>query len=487
MKTAPKLEKFEPLELNKCQTVGQILEAMSKTPVGSGMLGRLAMSLRELITAGGKPVIIFDGDDSSQLFHLVKEMKERRWIFDGPIAPRDYMCRGYVPVKWRDRSVLVLGRFSEPFEEFLITNSEPRRTFFVNQWGFSFPAFLRDGSFHNTAVADPCFVLPLLYAAFEEWFDNKPWLVNEALISWLEKHGGAGEEFGRGARVLKAMTDDPDCTVVFTATGVLTMAQMSPIVCDLIDQGKFQLMVTTGALLGHGLVYSLDLPHFRHDPALDDATLAKFKWNRITDAIEPETNLDHVEKVVDAVLKDLPDGAVLGSWKINRLIGEYLRKHFPSQRGILKSAAEKNVPVIIPAPYDSELGNDILTHNRRRKRKKRKSIVVNIEEDSELLIDVLTKAKRRGISTLGGGPPRNTPQNTPPQVEILNSRLGLHMPVPMYHYGCRVCPDPIWLGHLSGCTYSEGMSWRKMEPDGQFAEVHMDAMHVFPFLAKYIL
>ena len=487
MKTAPKLQKLAPLELSKCQTVGQIFEAMSKTPVGSGMLGRLAMSLRELIAKGDGPVVVFDGDDSSQLSRLVKKMKEKDWVFEGPITTRDYMRRGYAPRKWRDRSVLVLGRFSEPFEEFLITNLDPSRTFFVNQWGFSCPGFLIDGSFHNTAVADPRFVLPLLYSAFEEWFSDKPWPVNEMLISWLERHGGAGKEFGRGARTLQAMTDDPDCTVVFTMTGVVTVAQMSPIICDLIDAGKVQVIVTTGALLGHGLVWSLDLHHFRHDPKLDDAALAEFKWNRITDAIEPETNLDHVEEIINAVLKDLPDDAVVSSSDVNRLIGEYLRKHFPDQRGVLKSAVEKDVPVIIPAFYDSELGNDVITHNWRRKREGRKPILVNLEKDTELLVEILTKTKRRGIFTLGGGPPRNTPQNIPPLVEILNNRLGLNMPVPMYYYGCRVCPDPIWLGHLSGCTYSEGVSWRKFDPQGQFAEVHMDALHAFPFLAKYVL
>jgi deoxyhypusine synthase len=42
-------------------------------------------------------------------------------------------------------------------------------------------------------------------------------------------------------------------------------------------------------------------------------------------------------------------------------------------------------------------------------------------------------------------------------------------------------------GHLSGCTYSEGMSWRKMDPHGMFAEVHADATQVWPFYVKYAL
>lgn len=477
-KSAPKLKKLEPLELKECHTIGQILLAMSKTPVGSGMLGRLAIELRNLIAAGERPIVVFDGDEFSPLGQLIKKMEECKWFF-GPITPYHYDIGG-----WKGRPVLVLGRFLEQHEKGI--EGYPSRSFFVNQWGLAIEGHIQDGHFQDVVVADPRLVMPLVFAAFDEWFRGRPHKVDEEFLSWLESFGGTAREFVQGTRVVKAMTDDSDCTVVFTMTGVVTVAQMSPIICDLIEAGKVQVIVTTGALLGHGLVYSLDLPHFRHDPDFDDVTLAEFKLNRVTDAIEPETNLDHVENVVGQVLNDLPE-AVLGSAGINWLIGEHLEKEFPAQRGVLKSAAEKNVPVIIPAFYDSELGNDLITHNRRCKREGMKSILMNLEIDMELLIQILTKTKRRGIFTLGGGPPRNTPQNVGPLVEILNNRLGLDMPVPMYHYGCRVCPDPIWLGHLGGCTYSEGISWRKFFPDAQLAEVHMDALHGFPFLAKYVL
>lgn len=473
----PKLTELSPLDLNQCHTVGQILEAMSRTPVGSGMLGRLAMDLRGLISQGNKPLVVFDGLLNSPVGKLIQKMN-RRW-FSGVVTPEEYLkCKG-------KNTILVVGRFSERHEKILC--SKPKRAFFVNQWGFAGPNNIQDGYFKDVVVADPAFLLSLLYLAFEEWFDGKPWKVNERFISWVGKHGGAGEKFACGARVSKAMMDDPKCTVVFTATGVLTVAQMSPILCDLIDAGKIQIVVTTGALLGHGLVWSIDLHHYRHDPSINDSTLAFHSLNRITDAIEPETNLDHVEEVIQEVFKELPEGYIAGSADVNRLIGEYLCKKFPQQRGILKSAAEKSVPVIIPAYYDSELGNDTITHNWFREKKRKKRILINLEKDAELLIKLFINSKRRGIMTLGGGPPRNTPQNVPPLVDILNKRLNMNMPVPMYDYGSRFCPDPIWLGHLGGCTYSEGISWRKFNPKAKLAEVRMDALHAFPFLAKYIL
>jgi deoxyhypusine synthase len=51
----------------------------------------------------------------------------------------------------------------------------------------------------------------------------------------------------------------------------------------------------------------------------------------------------------------------------------------------------------------------------------------------------------------------------------------------------RICPEPVHWGGLSGCTYSEGVSWGKFVPPaegGRFAEVYSDATVVWPLLAK---
>jgi deoxyhypusine synthase len=55
-------------------------------------------------------------------------------------------------------------------------------------------------------------------------------------------------------------------------------------------------------------------------------------------------------------------------------------------------------------------------------------------------------------------------------------------PVKRFSYGVRICPDPVHLGHLSGCTYSECKSWYKFMPDAQTAEVPADATIVWPLL-----
>jgi deoxyhypusine synthase len=137
---------------------------------------------------------------------------------------------------------------------------------------------------------------------------------------------------------------------------------------------------------------------------------------------------------------------------------------------------------------DSEIGNDLYVHKARRKRDGRPPVIVWPEVDSELLIRKMTGTKRAGIFSIGGGVPRNNTQNVAPLIEIANERLGLDMPTRMFTYGCRISPDAMHHGHLSGCTYSENGSWRKMDLEhGHFAEIRADATQVWPLVVRYVM
>src|SRR5437762_13202283 len=81
---------------------------------------------------------------------------------------------------------------------------------------------------------------------------------------------------------------------------------------------------------------------------MNDNELFNAGYNRVYDSLEPETNLDHVEEVVDSILEDWDEKEIVCSWKLHRRIGEYLVKNTKG-RGILKSAYEHDVPVFVPA------------------------------------------------------------------------------------------------------------------------------------------
>src|SRR5690606_34635921 len=138
------------------------------------------------------------------------------------------------------------------------------------------------------------------------------------------------------------------------------------------------------------------------------------------DTLEPESNLDTVEEVIGKVIDKLDGGEPLSPTELNQLLGKHLAENYPNERGILKSAYVHGVPVFVPAFVDSELGNDIYIHNLKRKRSGRRPILMDLERDSEKLIQLVTGSKRFGIFTIGGGVPRNNVQNVAPLIEIIN-------------------------------------------------------------------
>ncbi len=60
-------------------------------------------------------------------------------------------------------------------------------------------------------------------------------------------------------------------------------------------------------------------------------------------------------------------------------------------RGILKSAFEKNVPVFVPAFSDSEIGLDFALHNRWRRKNNMPTLHWDPFEDLEYYAETLLK------------------------------------------------------------------------------------------------
>ena len=144
------------------------------------------------------------------------------------------------------------------------------------------------------------------------------------LVRAMGQTAFTARQIGDAADVLEAMARDKDCFVVLTLSGALTVGKMGLVFCDLVDSGIVKAIVSTGALMAHGLVEATGRSHFRYDAKMDDNELFLAGYNRVYDSLEPEVNLDAVEEVVEHVLESWPDGEVVCSWKLNQRIGEYL-------------------------------------------------------------------------------------------------------------------------------------------------------------------
>ena len=75
-------------------------------------------------------------------------------------------------------------------------------------------------------------------------------------------------------------------------------------------------------------------------------------------------------------------------------------------------------------------------------------------------------------------------------LEILRKRIGSPEPVRRYRYAVRICPEPEHWGGLSGCSYTEGVSWGKFLPEsegGRHVEVFADATIVWPLVVRAVM
>ncbi|GJL69070.1 MAG: deoxyhypusine synthase-like protein [Nitrospirales bacterium] len=328
------------------------------------------------------------------------------------------------------------------------------------------------------------------------------------LLAAMKKTAFGGRRLGDAFEILKKMVEDPDCTVILTLSGAMTIAKMGKIICSMIDRNMVQAVVSTGALIAHGLSEAVGKTHYKYHPSMTDTELYEKGYNRVYDTLEMETNLNHVERVVSQTLKRMTPETPISSEILTREIGKTLHDDYEGP-GILKSAYEQGVSVYIPAFTDSEMGLDVSIWAMKEKRQSQgqpPSPDLSDQETWQFLqqsrpafnpfldlnsyTEKLLSAKRLGIFTIGGGVPRNWAQQTPPYIEILNLRMDTQLTPPRYQYGVRICPEPDYWGGLSGCTYEEGVSWGKFVPrkeGGMFAEVLSDATVVWPLLMMGLL
>jgi deoxyhypusine synthase len=311
------------------------------------------------------------------------------------------------------------------------------------------------------------------------------------LLSAMSRCSFGARSVGEAADVVEAMVKDRDCLKVLTLSGAMTPAKMGLVICDMIDMGMTDAVISTGAIMAHGMVESTGRTHFKHSESMNDVQLYKRGYNRIYDTIELERSLDDMELIFREVMEGVEGQKALGSYELNWLIGEYLaEKTDETQRGILKSAFLKKVPVYVPAFTDSELGLDFGTYVRRRKLDGRSHATYDAYADLEDYTERVLRSKRLGILTIGGGVPRNWAQQVGPYLDIIQKRVGVGGGFKRFDYAVRICPEPVHWGGLSGCTYSEGVSWGKIRPraeGGRYVEVMSDATIAWPLIIKAVM
>jgi deoxyhypusine synthase len=81
----------------------------------------------------------------------------------------------------------------------------------------------------------------------------------------------------------------------------------------------------------------------------------------------------------------------------------------------------------------------------------------------------------------GGGTPKNFVQQTEVTVRLINRETSGHRWAVQF-----ITDSPQW-GGLSGCTFSEAVSWGKIDPTGEQVTVHCDGTIALPVVASAVM
>ncbi|MBM3200176.1 deoxyhypusine synthase [Candidatus Woesearchaeota archaeon] len=305
-----------------------------------------------------------------------------------------------------------------------------------------------------------------------------------------------GRQLGEAVDVAEAMIKDKDCLKVLTLSGAITIAKMNLVICDMIDNGMVDVIIATGALVSHGFIDGAGFYHYKNPGHIPDEELLKLGYDRVYDSLETEENFDAVAKIFYATFNSMAKDDYICSYRIFEKLGEYLTKHCEG-RNVFKSAHSKKIPIFIPAFLDSDIGIEFYLNNQARKDKGEEPLTYEPIFDLEKYVDLVFNAKKVGIFTIGGGVPRNWAQQVGPILQWNLVRMDKKLSEEeikkyskRFSYGVRICPEPVHWGGLSGCTYSEGVSWGKFTPvseGGRYAEVMCDATIAWPIIVKALL
>ena len=133
----------------------------------------------------------------------------------------------------------------------------------------------------------------------------------DELLAAMGKTAFGGRSLGEAAEVLTHMVRDPECAIVGTFSGAMSVAKMGLMICEMIDRGWLKVIITTGALIAHGFIETLGRVHYKYPEQVSDRQLFQQGYNRIYDTLEMEANLDYAEDVFRTVLEGLDPGAGL--------------------------------------------------------------------------------------------------------------------------------------------------------------------------------
>lgn len=296
----------------------------------------------------------------------------------------------------------------------------------------------------------------------------------DALLASFANMSFQARNLGQAAELLETMVREKNVFKVLTLAGALIPAGLSETVRTMIENRMVDVIISTGANMSHDTIEGFGYHHYKSTNLKTDVELREAYINRIYDTFLAEEAFVGTE---EKLLTLYPDYNGVTSADFTEFLGNVVEKPC-----VLKTAAEYKVPIFIPALSDSELGITINRYNALN----RGGHQVRWDglADNEVFADMMKHTDTQGIVICGGGVPRNWAQQVTPLLEYLNLAEGeeYERSLPGYKYGIQITTDVPHFGGMSGCTFSESISWGKYDVDARYVRVSCDTTIALPLI-----
>jgi len=282
------------------------------------------------------------------------------------------------------------------------------------------------------------------------------------LVDGMHGMGFGAKKISQAAKIMNKMFDDSECRVFLGVAGAMVPAGMKQVIIDLLEKGKADVFVTTGANLTHDLMEALGERHYHGDDNVSDEKLNQEGIDRIYNVFMKNTVYEKLEGFFEKHYSLLKECGTIKEflWKIGELIPEEKRKE-----SILGACHEKKIPIFCPGIADSGIGLMMWGRSAAGKGETNIDTFVDMKE----IIDIAWTASKSGVIYVGGGLPKNFIQQS------LQFSKGAN-------YGVQITTDRTEPGGSSGAPLREGISWGKMEKDADFVDVFCDATIALPLI-----
>jgi len=296
------------------------------------------------------------------------------------------------------------------------------------------------------------------------------------LVDQMGQTAFQARNLGQAVHIWEAMLKDRT-TILMGLAGAMVPAGMRPLITYLIQNRLVDVIVSTGANLYHDVYETLGYQHWQAAGGAqqgdDDIRLAHLRLVRFYDVLAPEHEFSLGERFLLEFSLTLDQDRPYSTREYFQQLGEALGV-VAKEEGILTAAARHGVPIYCPALGDSVHGLAIAEGRFRTGQ----TVTFDIINDVLELSHISLMAEKSGVIYIGGGTPKNFIQQSGAAGYIFQREP------PGHTYGIQVTMDQPQWGGLSGCTFEEAQSWRKIAPDARFATVNVEASVALPLMVS---